>query len=103
MVPPSSVLPRTPSASSLPDDPYVADLLHVADDNIASLRTQLDSSAGEKDALEGKVKAMRKQVRGRLYDLFNYRTQLCSLYCKKARYDSNNFQFVCVMIVFLLT
>ncbi len=65
-----STVPEAPSSStaadSLPapaDDPYLADLLRVADNNIAQLKADTQQFLLEKEGLEGKVATFRKQVR----------------------------------------
>ncbi|KAK2182665.1 hypothetical protein NP493_341g00002 [Ridgeia piscesae] len=44
------------------DDPYVADMLKVADDSIALLCRQVHDLTNEKQGAEGKVKSLRKQI-----------------------------------------
>ena len=44
------------------EDPYVADMLKVADDSIALLCKQVHDLTNEKQGSEGKVKSLRKQV-----------------------------------------
>ena len=46
----------------LPEDPYIADLLKIADDNIAKLKAEVELANEEKEALEGKIFNLRKQV-----------------------------------------
>ncbi len=43
-------------------DPYVADLLGIADKRVEELKVQLDSEEKEKDNLEKRNKGLRKQV-----------------------------------------
>jgi len=59
MVPLSDHIP----VPSVPEDPYVADLLKVADDNIARLREEARVSREEASGLEGKVSNLQRQVR----------------------------------------
>jgi len=58
MVPPSNRLSITPVS----EDPYVADLLKVADENIARLREDAQVAREETTGLEGKVNNLRCQV-----------------------------------------
>ena len=55
------------------DDPYVADMLKVADDSIALLCRQVHDLTNEKQGAEGKVKSLRKQV--------------CSVFCSCALWN----------------
>ena len=60
-----TVPPSEPSFRAMvpsPDDPYVADLLQVADDKIASLTSQLHITEEERDGLQVKINSFRKQV-----------------------------------------
>jgi len=59
MVPPSDHMP-VPSVS---EDPYVADLLKVADENIARLREEAQIAREETTGLEGKVANLQHQVK----------------------------------------
>jgi len=59
MVPPSDHMP-VPSVS---EDPYVADLLKVADENIACLREEAQIAREETTGLEGKVANLQHQVK----------------------------------------
>lgn len=59
MVPPSGHVP-VPSVS---EDPYVADLLKVADENIARLRDEARIAREETTGLEGKISNLQHQVR----------------------------------------
>lgn len=59
MVPPSGHTP----VPSVPEDPYVADLLKVADENIARLREEAKVAREETAGLEGKVSNLQHQVR----------------------------------------
>ena len=59
MVPPSGHVP-VPSVS---EDPYVADLLKVADENIARLRDEAQIAREETTGLEGKISNLQRQVR----------------------------------------
>ena len=59
-LPPSDTPLSTPRSQA--DDPYVADLLKVADDNIAKYRDQTQDLVSQKESLEGKVSMLRKQV-----------------------------------------
>jgi len=45
------------------EDPYVADLLKVADENIARLREEARVAHEEAAGLEGKVSDLQRQVR----------------------------------------
>jgi len=57
------------------DDPYVADLLQVADSRIAELELQLRNAGDEKEIVERKIKNFRQQVR--FQSSFSF---VCSLY-----------------------
>jgi len=59
MIPPSDHVP-VPSVS---EDPYVADLLKVADENIARLREEVQIAHEETTGLEGKISNLQHQVR----------------------------------------
>jgi len=59
MVPPSGHVP-VPAVS---EDPYIADLLKVADENIARLREEARIAHEEKTGLEGKITNLQRQVR----------------------------------------
>jgi len=59
LVPPSDHVP-VPVVS---EDPYVADLLKVADENIARLREEARVAHEEAAGLEGKVSDLQRQVR----------------------------------------
>jgi len=59
MVPPSDHMP----VPVLSEDPYVADLLKVADENIARLREETRVAHEETAGLEGKVSNLQHQVR----------------------------------------
>ena len=59
MVPPSG--PADTSASKV-DDPYVADLLQVADKKIEELKESCDIMKEEKSGYEEKMKLLQKQV-----------------------------------------
>jgi len=59
MVPPSDHVP-VPVVS---EDPYVADLLKVADENIARLREEARVAREETAGFEGKVSNLQRQVR----------------------------------------
>ncbi|XP_067662962.1 centrosomal protein of 135 kDa-like isoform X1 [Haliotis asinina] len=48
-----------------PDDPYVADLLQVADTRIANLEEEVRTLQDEKDVMDRKIKTFRQQVEGR--------------------------------------
>ena len=63
MVPPSGHVP-VPSVS---EDPYVADLLKVADENIARLRDEAQIAREETTGLEGKISNLQRQVRMSLF------------------------------------
>jgi len=58
MVPPSDHVP----VSSVSEDPYVADLLKVADENIARLREDARIAREETTGLEGKMSNLQHQV-----------------------------------------
>ena len=59
-----TIPPPEPTAPILPytQDPYVADLLRVADDNIAKVKDDNMALQQEKDGLEVKIDSYRKQV-----------------------------------------
>ena len=59
MVPPSGHL----SVPPVSEDPYVADLLKVADENIARLREEARVAREETAGLEGKISNLQHQVR----------------------------------------
>jgi len=59
MVPPSTHLSMPPVL----EDPYVADLLKVADENIARLREEARVAREETAGLEGKISNLQQQVR----------------------------------------
>jgi len=67
MVPASDHVP-VPVVS---EDPYVADLLKVADENIAKLREEAQVAREETAGFEGKVSNLQRQVR--ICDLFGCR------------------------------
>ena len=67
MVPASDHVP-VPVVS---EDPYVADLLKVADENIAKLREEAQVAREETAGFEGKVSNLQRQVR--IFDLFGCR------------------------------
>ncbi|XP_046325816.2 centrosomal protein of 135 kDa-like isoform X2 [Haliotis rufescens] len=48
-----------------PDDPYVADLLQVADTRIANLEEEVCTLQDEKDVMDRKIRTFRQQVEGR--------------------------------------
>ena len=56
--PPDSATPSLPYAQ----DPYVADLLRVADDNIAKVKEENVALEQERDGLAVKIDSYRKQV-----------------------------------------
>jgi hypothetical protein len=58
MVPPSDHIPSV----AISEDPYVADLLKVADQNIARLRDEVQILSEEKTGLDGKVSSLQMQV-----------------------------------------
>lgn len=58
MVPPSD----SSGDSRIMEDPYVADLLKVADENIAQLREEVHIVTEEKVGLEGKISNLQRQV-----------------------------------------
>ena len=59
-VPPAE--PYTGSLRTSVDDPYMADLLKVADDNIAKLRTEVENLIEDKSGLQGKITNLQSQV-----------------------------------------
>ena len=62
MVPPSG----HQSVPPVSEDPYVADLLKVADENIARLREEAQVAREETAGLEGKTSNLQHQVRSLL-------------------------------------
>lgn len=53
-----------PPVQKLPEpDPYIADLLKVADERIAGLQKQLSEGEKEKRQLQGNISELRKQVK----------------------------------------
>jgi hypothetical protein len=44
------------------EDPYLADLLRVADNTIAQLREEARQAKAQKEGLDGKINGFRKQV-----------------------------------------
>ena len=48
---------------NLADDPYVADLLQVADSRIAEVEKDMQAFKDEKDVMERKLKNFKQQVR----------------------------------------
>ena len=44
------------------EDPYLADLLRVADNTIAQLREEARQAKAERDGLHGKINSYKKQV-----------------------------------------
>ena len=61
VVPPSESF--TPPPPPMADDPYMADLLRVADQTIGELREETRIAKEEKDGLQTKIDSFRKQVR----------------------------------------
>lgn len=63
-----TTVPDTYTSSSYrvppPDDPYVADLLQVADTKIAQLEADVARVEDEKDVMDRKLKNFRQQVSG---------------------------------------
>lgn len=53
-------------------DPYIADLLHVADDRIEKLQTEVDLLKDEQNSNDRRIKSLRKQVQ-----------YLCKALCKE--------------------
>jgi centrosomal protein CEP135 len=51
-----------------PEDPYIADLLQVADSRIAELDGEVRRLNDEKDIIERKVKNFREQVSGKKFE-----------------------------------
>ena len=68
--PPEATAPTLPYSQ----DPYVADLLRVADDNIAKVKDDNMALQQEKDGLEVKIDSYRKQV---IFFLIQFRLKLC--------------------------
>ena len=60
-VPPSDIISQP--KSNLADDPYIADLLQVADSRIAELEKQVRDLNDEKEISERKLISFREQVR----------------------------------------
>lgn len=58
------------------DDPYVADLLQVADTRISELERQLSVYKDEKDVIDRKLKNFRQQVEGRDEEIERLTTML---------------------------
>ena len=62
-----SIVPESDGPSKLvvpnPEDPYIADLLQVADNRIAELDREVRRLNDEKDITERKVKNFREQVK----------------------------------------
>ena len=56
--PPEPTLPALPYSK----DPYVADLLRVADDNIAKVKEDCVALTEQRDGLQVKIDSFRKQV-----------------------------------------
>lgn len=59
-VPPTDGLIKQAFAAA--DDPYVADLLQVADSKIAELEKKVNIVCDEKDVLDRKLKSFKQQV-----------------------------------------
>jgi hypothetical protein len=59
-VPPTDGLMKQAFAAA--DDPYVADLLQVADSKIAELEKRVNIVCDEKDILDRKLKSFKSQV-----------------------------------------
>lgn len=64
-VPPSGVPPSKPARELPTPDPYVVDLLQVADQRMADLQTLLEDSQKERKQLEQSISAMRKLIENR--------------------------------------
>ncbi|XP_054754885.2 centrosomal protein of 135 kDa-like [Lytechinus pictus] len=59
-VPPADFYPTTPSPGV--DDPYVADLIHVADEKLDIMQREVDGMRDQHEADQRAIKSLRKQV-----------------------------------------
>jgi len=88
MVPPSD----SSGESRIMEDPYVADLLKVADENIARLREEVHFLTEDKVGLEGKISNLQRQVIihyvcWKLYMIISIRPVTCdTMTCFLVRY-----------------
>lgn len=59
-VPPPEFYSTTPSPGV--DDPYVADLIHVADEKLDNMQREVDDVRDQHEADQRAIKSLRKQV-----------------------------------------
>ena len=61
LLPPSATIPEEVEPPIV-QDPYLADMLQVADNTIVQLREEARQAKAAKEGLDGKVEGFRKQV-----------------------------------------
>ena len=61
-----------------PDDPYVADLLQVADSKIAQLEQEVARIEDEKEVMDRKLKMFKQQVSHHWNHLILFVCKMCS-------------------------
>jgi hypothetical protein len=79
MLPASSIQPHasTSSLNANLDDPYLIDMIKLADERITQIQTELDEYKQSKEILENKLSSFKNQVSNFIYSITKNRIGLC--------------------------